>query len=319
MSSQLELFGGPSLPPLPEPDPQLCRLAAGVPDHVRFGTSSWTFEGWKGLVYHRRYASQRQFVRESLAEYARWPLFRTVGIDRSFYAPLTSDDLEPYARQLPEGFECCLKVWQDLTTLVFPNHPRYGDRAGMRNPGFLDPVVFDEQVIEPLRRSFAGHVGALILEIPPNSRAQPRDLEAGLERLLRRYDGSFHLAVEIRERHLMTGRYLSILRHFGASHVFTYWSRMPPLKDQLERAGTMPGPKVVVRLMLPPGLTYEDTKKAYEPFDRLVEPQPRMRDDVMRLIRDAGDNGYPIYILANNKAEGSSPLTVKALAERWSD
>lgn len=79
----------------------------------------------------------------------------------------------------------------------------------------------------------------------------------------------------------------------------------------------MPGPKVVARLMLPPGLSYDDTKKAYEPFDRLVEPQPRMRDDVMRLIAAAGENGFPIYILANNKAEGSSPLTVRGLAERF--
>lgn len=317
MPSQLELFGAPALPPLPEPDPALCRIAAGVPDHVRFGTSSWTFPGWKGLVYQRSYANQRQFVRESLAEYARYPLFRTVGIDRSFYKPLEDQELAAYAAQLPQGFECCLKVWQDLATLVFPNHPRYGDRAGRRNPYFLDPVLFADNVTAPLRREFAGHVGALILEIPPHSGADSRDLEDALERFLQAYEDPFHIAVEIRERHLLTGRYLSILAHYGASHVYTYWSRMPPLADQFERAGTMPGPKVVVRLMLPPGLSYEDTKRAYDPFDRLVEPQPRMRTDVMRLIVAAGEHGFPIYVLANNKAEGSSPLTVRGLAEQF--
>ena len=35
------------------------------------GTSSWTFPGWAGLVYEKRYGSSQQFTRDSLAEYAR--------------------------------------------------------------------------------------------------------------------------------------------------------------------------------------------------------------------------------------------------------
>lgn len=320
MPEQLDLFGAPKPPPIPEPDPELVRLAAGVPGHVHFGTSSWTFPGWKGLVYQRAYRNQKQFVRESLAEYARYPLFRTVGVDRSYYAPLTAEELREYRRQLPPAFPCCLKVWQDVATAVFPRHPRYGDRAGMRNPGFLDPIVFAEQVVAPLQAEFADHVGALILEIPPtNGAAEAREIEAALDRFLAAYTGPFHIAVELRERRLLTGRYLSTLRAHGASHVLSYWSRMPPLRDQLGRAGVMPGPKLVVRLLLPPGLRYDDTKKAYDPFDRIVEPQPRMRDDVMRIVWEAGENGYPVFVLANNKAEGSSPLTIRALAERFAD
>ena len=52
------------------------------------------------------------------------------------------------------------------------------------------------------------------------------------------------------------------------------------------------------------------------PFDRLVEPQPAMREDVCTLIEEAGRRGYEVFVIVNNKAEGSSPLTVRALAER---
>ncbi len=45
-----------------------------------------------------------------------------------------------------------------------------------------------------------------------------------------------------------------------------------------------------------------------------------MRDDVVRLVREtergrAGNGAIETYVIANNKAEGSSPLTVRGIAE----
>ena len=31
------------------------KLAARIPPLVRFGTSTWNYPGWRGLVYHRDY------------------------------------------------------------------------------------------------------------------------------------------------------------------------------------------------------------------------------------------------------------------------
>ncbi|HTV02291.1 MAG TPA: hypothetical protein VMF13_17210, partial [Luteitalea sp.] len=75
-------------------------LGARIPPGVHFGTSSWSFPGWSGLVY-RRAKTQTELARDGLREYARYPLFGTVGIDRSYYAPLTGEDLKKYAAQLP--------------------------------------------------------------------------------------------------------------------------------------------------------------------------------------------------------------------------
>jgi hypothetical protein len=39
-----------------------------------------------------------------------------------------------------------------------------------------------------------------------------------------------------------------------------------------------------------------------------------MREDVCALIEAAGKRGFETFIIVNNKAEGSSPLTVEGLA-----
>jgi hypothetical protein len=60
---------------------------------IRFGTSTWTYEGWQGQVYKRQY-SKTAFARECLGEFCQYlyngrSLFRTVAMIR----PLT--DLHP--------------------------------------------------------------------------------------------------------------------------------------------------------------------------------------------------------------------------------
>ena len=89
-------------------------IAARIPRHVRFGTSSWSFPGWEGLVFSRK-ASAASLARDGLSEYARHPLLTTVGIDRGFYAPIPREDLARYAQQLPPGFPCCAKAPESVT------------------------------------------------------------------------------------------------------------------------------------------------------------------------------------------------------------
>jgi uncharacterized protein YecE (DUF72 family) len=287
-----------------------------LPTKLRFGTSSWTFPGWAGLVYHRRYPNQRAFLRDSLGEYAEHPLMRTVGIDRGYYAPVPEADLAHYSRQLPDDFRAALKVWQRVTMPGFPRHPRYGDDAGKKNPDFLDPQVFADAVHEPVRLAFSRHMGPWILEVAPS----PFPLDPGwfaekLDAFLAAAPSDFPFAVELRDRRLLTPAYVQTLRRRRAAHVFNYWSRMPDLATQSRVDGLLDGSLLVVRLLLPPGTRYDELKEAYAPFDRLVATQTDMRQDVVRLVRAALDRDMSCYVLVNNKAEGSSPLTIEALAK----
>lgn len=287
-----------------------------LPPNLRFGTSSWTFPGWAGLVYAKRYGSQRAFLRDSLGEYAAHPLMRTVGIDRGYYTPVPEDDLAAYARQLPDGFRAAMKVWQQVTMPGYPKHPRYGDKAGKRNPDFLNPTLFAESVHAPALAAFAAHMGPWIVEIaPPPFPIDPTWFCEKLSTFFSEAPGDFPFAVELRDRKLLTADYARTLREHDASHVFNYWSRMPSIAEQMRVPGLLDGPLVVARLLLPPGKRYADLKEAYSPFDRLVAPQPQMRKDVVSLVRAALARDAECYVLVNNKAEGSSPLTVQALAK----
>jgi uncharacterized protein YecE (DUF72 family) len=287
---------------------------------LRLGTSSWTFPGWAGLVYHQRYQDQRAFLRDSLGEYAQHPLMRTVGVDRGYYTPVLEEELAAYSSQLPRDFRAAMKVWNRVTMPGYPRHPRYGEDAGKENPSFLDAELFSQAVHEPARAGFSQHMGPWIVEIAPSpSPLDPTWFCEKLDAFLDAAPKDFPFAVELRNRKLLTAEYARTLRKHGAAHVFNYWSRMPQIPDQMRVDGLLEGSLLVVRLLLPPGQRYADLKDSYAPFDRLVAPQPKMREDVARLVRAALERDMECYVIVNNKAEGSSPLTVRALAELLAD
>ncbi len=316
---QLGLFDRPEEgagDPDESPQSALESIRDRLPAKLRFGTSSWTFPGWAGLIYHRRYANQRAFLRDSLAEYAQHPLMRTVGVDRGYYTPVPEEDLAHYARQLPDDFKATMKVWQGVTMPGYPRHPRYGADAGKDNPGFLDAELFARAVHEPVRESFRRHMGPWIVEIAPApSPLDPMRFCEKLDGFLDAAPSDFPFAVELRDRKLLTPEYARTLRKHGAAHVFNYWSRMPNLSEQRRVAGLLDGSLLVVRLLLPPGARYADLKEEYAPFDRIAAPQHEMRRDLVGLVRAALERDMECYVIVNNKAEGCSPLTIEALAE----
>ena len=323
---QLSLFGGE-----PAPDPasaaidlapvhaDAARIAARLPAGIHFGTSSWSFPGWRGLVYSREVA-QAALARDGLREYAAHPLLTTVGVDRSYYAPVPEEDLQRYAGQLPDGFRACLKAPAAVTsTATFDP----GSRArSLPNPAFMSAERLIDELVEPCARSFASHTGPFVLEFPPAPRHAPLppvEFVERLDRLLGALPREFEYTVEIRERRLLTGAYARVLARHGAGHVYNYWSYMPEPGDQARIVPPDDMPFTLVRLLLRPGTRYEDQRDAFRPFDRIVARDDGMRLQVAALVRRAAANRRRAYVLVNNKAEGSAPLTIRALAELVAD
>ncbi|MCC6989661.1 MAG: DUF72 domain-containing protein [Acidobacteria bacterium] len=292
-------------------------IAAALPADEHFGTSSWTFPGWAGLVYPPGLTGAA-LSREGLRHYARHPLLTTVGVDRSYYAPIPIDDLRQYADQLPDGFRCCLKAPASVTSRLAPT---FGASRGAAAPNssFLSTERLITDLLEPLAVAFLPHTGPIVLEFPPGARgdAQPPSafLDA-LDRFLETLPRDFEYAVEIRDRLLLTPAYRALLARHAVAHTYNYWSAMPMPLAQATVVPPEDPPFSVVRLLLRPGTWYEDQRDRFTPFNRLVEPDEPMRDEVVRLTTQALAKGRKVYVLVNNKAEGSSPLTVEALAAR---
>jgi uncharacterized protein YecE (DUF72 family) len=307
MADQLSLF--PSGIDLERRFEQLRNVAAALPAGLRLGTSSWTFPGWAGLVYPRK-STTAELARDGLRDYARHPLFRTVGIDRGYYAPIPDADLLTYDEQLPPGFPCCVKAPAAVTSLTLPQSDR-------RNPDFLSAERFSSEMLEPFERLFRTHTGPFIIQLSPHSReaeiSPARFLEL-LDDLLANLPQHFRYAVELRERGLLIPAYGEILARHGAAHVYSSWTAMPRPGAQARTIPPESFPFTVIRLLLRPGRTYQQGRDKFAPFDRLVEPDPALRKDVETMVRDSLARGRETFVLVNNKAEGSAPLTVEEIA-----
>jgi uncharacterized protein YecE (DUF72 family) len=303
---------------VPPPDPALEALGRAVPPTIHFGTSTWTYDGWTGDVYHRHYHGLQPARR--LEEYARYPLFRTVGIDSAFYDPPSEETLAAYARALPPGFLCVSKVWDQITAKRFGSTPKWGNRAGTLNPDFMNADLFIESVIGPYARAFRDHAGCFVFEFQAmHGRDLPAadDWAAQLDEFLGRLPRDFRYAVELRNPELLQEQHGAVLRRHGVAHVFNSWSEMPTIGEQLDLAWTFPADFTVARALLRPGRRYTDAVKLFEPYARVQEPVPELRLDLVRLIQEALRRRTEAFILANNRAEGNAPGTIRAVVEQW--
>ena len=292
------------------------RLRARIPPLVRFGTSTWNYPGWRGLVYHQDYGT-RATAAKMLEEYAAFPLFGTVGIDSSYYGPPTENVLRSYAEHLPAGFPTISKVWSQITVHTFTK-AQDPARAGKVNPDFLNPDLFLEEILEPYQRYLAANTGPFVFEfqtIAKSTGINPETFAGRLDRFFTALPRDAQYGVEIRNEEFLTPMYFAVLREHGVAHVFNSWTRMPPLGHQLDLPGSVSGPFILARALLRPGRSYNEAVDAFAPYDRIREPNPKLRRDLARLVEEAVRLRIPAYLLVNNRAEGSAPLTIAAVAE----
>jgi len=309
--NQPDLFEDESLP---EPSVELTALARRLPANVRFGTSTWTYDGWYGDVYHRRYRGPQPAKR--LEEYVRYPLFRTVGIDSAFYEPPSEEVLSSYAQALPLGFPCVSKVWDQITV------KRLDQGRGKPNPDFLNAALFKEAVLGPYTSAFRDHAGCFVFEFQAMRGKDLPDPLAWAEQLdpfLAELPAGFRYGVELRNPELFTGLHGEVLKRHRVAHVFNSWTEMPTIGEQLKQPWAFPADFTVVRALLKPGRRYADAVKAFEPYDRIQEPQPELRRDLLEIIREVLRRRIEAFILANNRAEGNAPGTIREVARMWAE
>lgn len=290
-------------------EPGLLELRSRLPKRLHLGTSSWSFPGWRGVVYRHEHSSTT-LSRHGLEAYGQHPLLNAVGIDRTFYAPVEASVLEGYANQVPDGFSFLVKAPGELTM------PTIKDKRGTvsRNLAFLDPARALRDSVRPAVEGLGRKLGVILVQFPPLSVGAVGGPLAFAERL----DGFFaalpraRYAVEVRTPSLMTPRYFEVLRRHGVEHCCVVFPGMPPLADQFRRSGGTDRQALIVRWMLGHGLRYEEARQRFMPFDRLAAPDVPTREMLAEMIRSVD---APKLVIVNNKAEGSSPLSLRALVQ----
>lgn len=304
------------------PAPHSPLLAAPVlPPGIRLGTSSWFFPGWRGLVYDGVHP-QVTLSRKGLQAYAEIPLLRTVSLDRTFYAPISAVTYGQYASQVPEDFSFVVKAPALVCDAVMRDEEGRGKVA---NPHFLDATLATREFVLPCLEGLKGKAGPLVFQISPLPRGLAEEthllierLEAFFAALPREGAGQAPVyALELRNPELLTPRLMRMLARARVRYCVGLHDRMPEVERQ-ETAlkaldGEEPGP-LVVRWNLHRGFLYQAAKQRYEPFDRLVDEDRETRRVLARMAAAAHKAGRKVWITANNKAEGSAPLSVLELA-----
>jgi uncharacterized protein YecE (DUF72 family) len=325
--SQFDLFGEPineaGDPPNPTsrksevhaapPSAESIAVAGQLPQQLYLGTSSWSYPGWDGLIYAGKFSDQK-LARDGLHAYSKHPLCRTVGIDRTFYAPIAKRDYALYAAQVPDGFRFLVKAPMAITS----SYVRSDEGVFSDSPYFLDVDYAINEFIAPATAGLNEKAGPLVFQFPPQGRQHTRNVDAWINRLyrfLKELPPGFLYAVEIRDPELLTDRFLMCLKTTGARLCVASHANMPSPQQQIEKMNRIMEPGTfVARWSLHSGFKYADAKSRYFPFNRLIDEDLDSRASLAAACLRAIEANHPAFVIINNKAEGSAPLSIEKLA-----
>lgn len=303
------------------------------------GTASDRYGGWSHQIYTpERYEGRiRQRVQrvggtsftsqvlpvDSVREY--FEHFSVLELDFTFYSPLadpqgrptrTHRTLEEYAEHLPEGARVLLKVPQLVTA-----RRMWRGRSFRENPSYLNAELFTQGFYQPAldllgdkirgflfeqeyqKKAERPHPGAFALELDRFFSAVPRDTR-------------YHL--ELRTEALLTPEVFGVLAKHGVEGVLSHWTWLPPLLVQFQKRNRhflSKSGNLILRLMTPRGVRYEEAYAKAHPFDRLVPGMalPRMFEETAAIVRTALDREKTVYVVINNRAGGNAPLLARQL------
>ncbi len=329
-------------PPRDAPDLATYRFR-GLHPRLWLGTASDRYAGWLGQIYpaeewgHRvtqrpKRLGSRTFtegVLPTASAAAYFEHFPTLELDFPFYRPLLDPGggpspshraLAAYLPHLGPGDRLLLKAPQ----AVFARRIRRGSRFEA-NPNYLDARAFTERFWQPANDLLGDALAGVIFEQEYHraaDRPAPEAVAAELDAFFGALPPDPRYHVELRTDATLAPPVLDALADRGVGQVLSHWTWLPPLRTQFQRADRQVlnrGGHLVVRLMTPRGVRYEDAYARAHPFDRPVPGMmdPTMVADAAAIAREVVDRGQEVFVIANNRAGGNAPSVARAVAEAF--
>jgi uncharacterized protein YecE (DUF72 family) len=278
-------------PPAPEasPEPE-CAPPHGLPLYL--GTSSWSFDDWRGSVYPVDAKSS-----EYLTHYAR--RFTAVEIDMTFYRIPTRAMVEAWNHRTPAGFRFAAKIPQIIT------HEKV----------LRDCQAELEQFTEVM--SLLGDkLGPLLFQFPYFSKRLFANAQAFLDRLesvLDQLPAGFRFAVEVRNRWWITRRLLDLLRDHRVALALTDHPWMPPIQELMRQQEVVTTDFAYIRWLGDRHAMETITQK----WDRLVVDRTQDTKIWAAVVRQILSRHLPVYGFYNNHYAGHSPGSIALFYDIW--
>ena len=187
---------------------------------LRFGTCSWKYDSWKGIIY----SDERNI--NFLNEYSEH--YSTVEIDQWFWSLFSPNKVvlpdyktvENYKNSVPTDFLFTIKVPNTLTLTHFYNRKK--NVPMVVNPYFLSVNLFEEflNTLKPLEKN----IGCLIFQFEYLNKQKMKSISMFFEKMYQ-----FHsklpkdippVGIEIRNPNYLNPNYFESLESLNFFHVF---------------------------------------------------------------------------------------------------
>jgi uncharacterized protein YecE (DUF72 family) len=273
---------------------------------LRFGTCSWKYPSWAGLVYS---SAEANF----LAEYAeRYP---TVEIDQWFWSLFDTDSIglpqistvAEYLSAVPDDFQFTIKAPNSITLTHFC---KKGNQRGTgENPYFLSPKLFADFLdrISAMRSQTA----LIMLQFEYLNRQKMGGADEFLRRLetfLEEVGAEWPLGVEIRNPNFLKSPYFET---HDVTPVFCEGYFLPPVVSVYEEHKERLSGTGMLRLLGPDRQGIE--KATGKKWNRIVAAKDEGLPAIADMIVDMIARGLDVIVNVNNHYEGSAPLSIERL------
>ncbi|MFC1824376.1 DUF72 domain-containing protein [Thermodesulfobacteriota bacterium] len=309
------------------------------------GTASDRYAGWIGQIYSEKTYREKISTRpkrikgnafteeilpvESVTEYFQH--FSILELDFTFYGFLFDDQSQPmrnyhilsnYRKFLAEKSRLILKVPQRICARRLWRGGKF-----IENPDYLDPKKFTDRFYQPAVALAGQYIDGFLFEQEyltkkdrPAADKFAEDLETFCSLIPR--DDRYHF--EVRTPSLLTDAYFDVLDKYGCGQALSHWTWLPSLRKQFQISRERflnAGRQMVIRLMTPLKMRYEDTYQKAFPFDKMVDNMmsPQMVEETVDLILTAISTGVRSNVVINNRAGGNAPSIAQMISERFSN
>jgi uncharacterized protein YecE (DUF72 family) len=262
----------------------------GVPLYL--GTSSWSFDDWRGTVYPVDARSS-----DYLTHYAK--KFRAVEIDMTFYRIPTPAMVEGWNHRTPDGFRFAAKIPQVIT------HEK-----------ILRDCQAELQQFTDVMSLLGQKLGPLLFQFPYFSKRHFSNAQAFLDRLesvLDQLPEGFRFAVELRNRWWITRRLLDLLRAHQVALALTDHPWMPPIQELLRQHNVVTSDFTYIRWLGDRQAMETVTQK----WDHLVVDRTQDTTTWVAVLRQLLTRTRTVYGFYNNHYAGHSPGSVALFKEIW--
>ncbi len=310
--------------------------------NILIGTASDRYAGWIGQIYSQgRYEKgitrrshkigDKPFTEETLpvasvTEY--FEHFPLLEIDYTFHRPLLESNgnpspnfqvLKSYRQEMKKGDLILLKAPQ----MIIARKLRKGG-GFVENENYLNADIFTKQFYQPAVEILGPCLNGIIFEQEyhiKNDRIPISKLAQDLDDFFGKIPKETRYHIELRTEAYLADPIFEELKKHGVGFVFSHWTWLPPLRKQFAKVRAeffSSGKQVVIRLITPLRMSYEESYAKAFPFDKMIPgmPDPEMVEDTAKIVNESIKDKVQVNLIINNRAGGNAPLLAQQITDR---